>query len=166
MYLILAPHPDDEIIGNFELIRDYSPEIMVIWFKDYLGNDEYIRRVRMSEAYRVAERYDFEYEWYDNVVEFIQDAEKFAYDFDYILVPDIKDGHEHHRLVNSAGYIVFKRYGLRFVEYTTRMNTEYVRGCRYPEEKLKALKMYESQSWLWNSGDARWWMFEGRKAYF
>lgn len=172
-YVILAPHPDDEIIGNFELISEKPKNVLVVYFKEYAGNTEELRRLRINEASKVAKRFGFNYTIRSDVITLISDAmlweivkaEAGSKDNVVILVPDNRDWHEHHRLVNSAGYIVAKSYGFKFAEYSTRMNTEYVRECKYPNEKLEALKMYKSQSWLWENGDAKWWLFEGRKYY-
>jgi len=173
IYVILAPHPDDEIIGCFELIKENPKDVVVVHFKKYAGNTEEMRRFRINEAVKVADKYGFNHTVRDSVITLIVDDmfwkivenEAGGKENVAILVPDLRDNHEHHRLVNSAGYIIAKRYGFRFGEYTTRMNTEYVRECKYPDEKLEAIKMYKSQSWLWEIGDAKWWIFEGRRYY-
>lgn len=167
--LILAPHPDDEVIGCFELIKEKPEDIIVVWFDEYAGmvKNEEVWQVRMLEAEAVASKFGFEYQVFFNVSDLLENVEDLIRDNNVVavLVPDLGDEHEHHRLVNSAGYIIAKEYGLRFGEYTTRMNTEYVRESKYPEEKLEAIKMYKSQSWLWEIGDAKWWLFEGRVWY-
>ena len=148
-YTIIAPHPDDEIIGCWRLL-----EAALIKKVFYLKP---INDTRRKELKNVAEYYEFEYE-----CNWLNDIHKQAAFDDYnhneiYLVPSLQDYHPLHKRANA--FIYGKRGGI----YTTNMNTEYTRELTEQEQQRKRKilnEYYPSQKSLWEN-NWKYFLFEG-----
>lgn len=116
--LIVAPHPDDEVIACGGLIAKYGPQIDVLCINSsgvrYTEQDlsaEEIAQIRIEEFYNVMKYAHVNYSWIAkiwgvppmfkqinlNIDEYIN---RFKWkEYDYIFLPFLYDGHREHRYV-------------------------------------------------------------------
>jgi len=143
-FVIISPHPDDELIGCFTLLR--SKKIEKVY---YIRSDT----KRHVEAQILSRKMGFKLEFIT-----LNDFTKLPDTFTY-LVPDFQDHHPLHKIVNSLAKISFTSLGY----YTTDMNTSYVRELpsKLQREKKEMLnKFYPSQKSLWKY-EHKYFLFEG-----
>lgn len=143
-YIIIAPHPDDEIIGCYRLFKNQLIKKIIYIYP--------IDTNRLEEIKQFSLNYGIEYEiipielLYENL-----DREE-SY-----LVPSLNDHHPLHRQVNTMLRTFKKGY------YSIDMNTEYIQELSKEESKEKEFilnRYYPSQSSLW-SVDKKYVLFEG-----
>lgn len=147
MNIIIALHPDDEIIGCFSLIK-----------KDLIDMVLYIdpSPSRFDRAKVAGESLGFTV----GLLEFRQLCAYLEKNSSHTyFVPDISDNHLRHKAVNCIGRLS----GCKLGYYTTDMNTGYTRELseEQKKEKLFALnKYYPDQKSLWER-DWKYFLFEG-----
>jgi len=167
MDILIAGHPDDELIGAFRLIKsglidgvvylDATPEryaLAQVAGKE-LGFDT--RKLNFSSFCNL---FQCQYSDYPNP------GVALAYDLfgvrnseSTFLVPDIADNHLLHKAVNC----IMRLGGCRLGYYTTEMNTGYTKELSEEEknEKREMLnKYYPDQASLWEN-DWKYFLFEG-----
>jgi len=135
--LIIAPHPDDEIIGCWSVMVEPNVHNQVCYF-----NIETERR--RQEAYRSSNKLEFYIR-----PERPEQINNFHL-FDRIYVPSKHDLHPDHRECHS----LFKHKATHF--YSTDKNTQYIKllDREQREAKLKHLKKcYPSQKSVWGAND-------------
>lgn len=150
MNIIIAGHPDDELIGCCGLIKRRMIDLVV-----YLDAP----MERLGRAFQVGEEFGFK----ANSIGF-----KDLYAFltripdrreSICFVPDVADRHLLHKAINLTA----RMSGCRLGYYTTDMNTGYTKELlvNEQEEKRKILnKFYPDQRSLWEN-DWKYFLFEG-----
>lgn len=156
--VILAPHPDDEVIGCFSVLNDVSKKNdidYVVYF--FRGSD-----VRRDEAIKSSKHFKFisifvtPSTMLDNEVLY----ELYENDrIDTLYIPSIKDMHPLHQQVNKLSNVMNAK---KKIYYTTDKNIDYkVLGRRRVGMKRDILnKIYKSQRKLWEH-DEKYILFEG-----
>jgi hypothetical protein len=143
---VIAPHPDDEIIGCFTVLKNVES----VFFLD--GEERKEEAVSSSEAFN----FKFLFIKFEEINSFLKGK---------IFAPDpFTETHPLHKIV---GMEVFKEWmnkqNFELYFYTTNMNTFYTRELNQSrkDEKEKLLKqIYVSQRDLWR--DKKYFLFEGR----
>lgn len=139
--LVIAPHIDDELIGCSSLFRNRIKyqSISVLYVSE-------LTNVRYQEAYRFTNYFKCSLFTQPNEVDFLL--------YDSIYIPDGKDAHIAHKLVNQQ-YIDVATH-----VYSVDMNPAYPLPEEYAKWKLKTLnEFYLSQKSLWEN-NAKYWLFE------
>ena len=147
-YIIIAPHPDDSIIGCYRIVKSYNPIIINI------GADLTVKQ--KENAIKLGEHFDIKGQL------FLQNIPNNLLSVDNLFFfPDPKNEiHHMHRLYGGIGESL-ARMGMNVVFYTTNMNTSYIHEVENPDEKKEALnKIYPDQSDLWKY-DHKYFLFEG-----
>ncbi|MEM3443987.1 MAG: hypothetical protein QXP04_03775 [Candidatus Nanoarchaeia archaeon] len=139
--LIMAPHPDDEIIGCFQLL--HRKEVKHVCF---ITSEE--------EMYTSSKFFEFE-------IVPVEEVENTTWNA--IFVPDPFERHPLHRKTWALGHQVSSKLGSRLGLYSTQMDASYVDLL---PEKLAKLKMevlnkiYHRKSDMWKY-EHKYWLYEG-----
>jgi len=146
--IIVAPHPDDEIIGVYSILK--NKKCIIIYSGD-TSND------RREEAAKLNQHFDIKGQLYQNNIpmNFINPNTTFYF-------PDpIYESHPDHRKWGMIGESLL-RSGIDVIFYNTIMNAPYIHEVKEPEKKEELLnQVYPSQSSLWKY-DHKYFLFEGR----
>lgn len=157
--VVVAPHPDDELIGCYELFRDgYVSNVI------YCDVADSVRRIE-SEKFcaafdgRVAAHFVDFHTFLSHALFFLERGKTLCF-------PDpVSEVHPDHRKYGSLGEGFCRESpgkGWSIVFYSVNMNVPYIHKVANPEQKKQMLdKWYPSQSDLWKT-DARYYLFEGR----
>lgn len=149
-HVIIAPHPDDEIIGNFEVLIKEKPIII------YTGQ---IDQTRKEEALNLKK--------YTNI-----GVQLFLYSIPTpflnkeatLYFPDpIYETHPDHREWGNIGE-QYLRQGLNVIFYTINMNAPYIHKVEWKEKEELLNKVYPSQKSLWEY-EKKYILFEGRSKW-
>lgn len=146
--IIIAPHPDDEIIGNFEILTTTNP--MIIYDADTY-------KKRRDIAMKLKEHTDIKIQlFHKNIPQAFLNKENTIY------MPDpIYESHPLHRYWGNIGEQL-ARDGYDIVFYTTNMNAPYIHEVEKSTKKEELLnKVYPDQADLWKY-DKKYILFEGR----
>ncbi len=148
--VLIAPHPDDEIIGLYTILKNTENKIIIV----YDGETENNRR---NEALKVKEEIP-------NII-----GQMFQNSIPMSLInknnifyaPDpFFEIHPKHRQWGFIGEQI-SRQGFDVVFYNTLMNAPYIHEVEDKEEKEKLLnKVYPSQKSLWEY-EKKYIIFEG-----
>ena len=146
--VIIAPHPDDEIIGTWEIIQKEKPIII------YSGNTPQDRR---KEASKLKEHVDIKAQLFQMSI-----PSSFINPNVTIYCPDpISEINPEHRMWGMMGESL-SRQGIDVIFYSTNMNVPYIHEVKEPEKKEELLnKLYPSQSSLWKY-EKKYILYEGR----
>jgi hypothetical protein len=146
--IIVAPHPDDEIIGCYEILKGEKKPIII-----YGGETDSKRR---EEVKNVKKFFDIKIQMFQiNVpANLLQKENKFYF-------PDpSNEVHPLHRAYGFQGESM-ARMGLDVTFYTTLMNVPYIHEVADPGDKKMLLEScYPSQADLWKY-DHKYFLFEG-----
>ena len=145
MFTIIAPHPDDELIGCYTLFSTGLVERVIII------PDANLDMSRIEETRNFCD--------YQGGIELVVEMNPSNIDTTnlQIIVPSLTDTHPYHRYINRLFYNVKK--GI----YSVDMQAEYVKELNnwQKENKHFVLDMfYPSQKELWDK-DAKYYLFEG-----
>jgi len=148
--VIIAVHPDDEILGNFEIIDNPENPPVILYVGDPIQK-------RREEAMKLREHMGITIQIFCNSV-----PQVFLNPSNTLYFPDpTSELNPMHRLYGSQGEN-YLRQGLDVVFYTTNMNVAYIHETKKPEEKEKLLNLvYPSQSDLWKY-EKKYIIYEGR----
>ena len=151
--LVISPHPDDEIIGLFEVLSKHHCDVLTFGKSD---GDARIKEFLESAKFMGFTPFVF----YD--LEQMRRALVVSSNglvSPLVFTPDPSERHPLHRLCTSLVESIFsQRY---VVYYTTDMTTDYVQVADHSDEKHKALDMmYPSQADMWKY-EHKYWLFEG-----
>lgn len=140
---VIAPHPDDELIGCLSLIETGRVS-RVIYLE--VPNDQ-----REAEAKNVCQSFGMEYLalGLEDVIDMHVDG--------LVMLPSLVDGHPLHRKAAAILPDVCEFVGF----YSTRMEDPWIQEYPNPEAKRHVLNhYYPSQADLWRY-DHRYFLFEG-----
>lgn len=148
--VIVSCHPDDEIIGCFEVID--NPENKPILL--YMGNPPQERR---EEALNLKKELGIQITMFCNAVPPV-----FLNPSHILYFPDpIYETHPFHRMWGAQGEN-YLRQGLNVVFYNTNMTAPYIHEVKKIKEKETLLDLiYPSQKDLWKY-EKKYIIFEGR----
>jgi len=149
--VIIAPHPDDEIIGAWEILKNEKPIII------YSGNTENNRR---EEALKLKDHVSIKAQLFQMSI-----PTSFTNDQFTIYCPDpIYDINPEHRMWGMIGESLL-RNGIDVIFYNTNMNAPYIHEVKESEKKEELLnKVYPSQSSLWKY-EKKYIIYEGRNKW-
>ena len=130
-YSIIAPHIDDETIGCYNfLIEGLIDKVYYVFETES----------RINEAIKAATYFNFEYEVLD-----IENFHKIPKN-KFLLVPNIKDEHIHHKLINlAAKCLPNKKY-----YYSVDMNTFRMPIKNWEDKRDVLYALYPSQKEYFN----------------
>ena len=151
-YVIVAPHPDDELIGCFGIINNNENKIIVLY-------TESVPNERKNEALKLKENFK-------SVT-----AQLFFSDIpsalltpnNTLLFPDPSyETHPAHRMWGSYGERLLRKSKSNVIFYSTNMNAPYIHEVEFAGLKEITLnKIYPSQKSLWEY-EKKFFLFEGR----
>jgi hypothetical protein len=149
--VIVSPHPDDEIIGCFEVVSNY---------KTFILYDESTTQFRLNEAMNLKDKFDIFAAVASNIVPPMWLEMKNL----VLFFPD--PVYETHPLHRQWGYVgeQMAREGRNVIFYNTIMNAPYIHEVPNFEEKKDALRVFKSQQNMW-SFDHRYFLFEGYNSW-
>lgn len=165
-HVIFAPHPDDELIGCWRMLRTKARarHCLVV----YVDACDMVRRAEAEGASKALGFHMDALEYSTDLASYVETLRSRIH-----LTPELKsitlwapdphwELHPLHKLVGSHVHAVALRAGVRFGTYSTNMNAPYLGQIADPEHKRAALdKYYPSQQSLWEH-DHRYFLFEGR----
>jgi hypothetical protein len=155
IHVIVAPHADDEIIGNYSIISNPDNKCIII-YADYEMTQK-----RQAEMVSVKKKFD-------NIVAYMKARElptQFLSDEYELHYPDpFHETHPHHRLIGNKGYDLFQQgYVINF--YSVNMEAPYIYRTELSNKKKETLdELFPSQRSLWKN-DAKYYLFEGHCCY-
>jgi hypothetical protein len=148
-YVIVAPHPDDEIIGLYELLmKKINPIIIYTCDMD---------EERKAEVLNLSKHIEVKAQLFNKEV-----PPHFLAPVNVLFFPDpIYEMHPEHRKYGARGEELARK-GLNVIFYTTNMNAPYIHEV--PDFKAKRHfleKVYPSQKSLWKF-EHKYFLYEGR----
>jgi hypothetical protein len=146
--IIVAPHPDDEIIGCHKVLTTVSNPIII-----YSGDIDADRR---EKVLALKEHVDCKLQLFLSTV-----PQTFLSKFNTYYIPDpYFETHPKHREWGVIGESL-ARNGFNVVFYNTNMTAPYIKEVEKPEEKEELLnKVYPDQKDLWKY-EKKYVLFEG-----
>lgn len=147
--VIIAPHPDDEIIGCFEVLKK-EKSIIIIYHAD-------TPQKRREEAMTLKEKYEnvkIQMFQHNIPMNMINTDHKFYF-------PDpTYETHPLHREMGAAGE-AYARNGIDVTFYNTIMNAPYIHEvANWQVKELRLNEIYPSQKDLWKY-EKKYVLFEG-----
>jgi len=152
--VIVAPHCDDEVIGNYEILSNPKYHPVIIYTED-------APNPRREEASKLKEVFPN-----IKVQLFLRSIPQYLINPNtHFFFPDpIYEFHPAHRLQGCVGEQML-RGGLNVTFYNLNMMAPYCHEVQDPLNKEEVLNLvYPSQKLLWES-DKKWILFEGRNTW-
>lgn len=151
MIFIISPHPDDELIGNFEILNEEKNKNIIIIYT------EPTIEIRKSEALQLKNIFpNIKAQIFSNNL-----PPTYSRNDTFYFPNPIDEIHPEHRLSGILGESML-RNGYDVIFYSTIMNTPYIHKVKYPDEKKETLnKVYPSQRSLWEY-DYKYFLYEAR----
>lgn len=148
--IIVAPHPDDEIIGCFEQVRNPANSLVII----YSGDTHAERRETVLKLKEKINHVKLQLFQQTVPQTFLSMTNK------YFFPDPIYETHPKHREWGMLGENL-ARNGFDVTFYNTNMNAPYIHEVNNPEDKKYLLnQVYEDQKSLWEY-DHKYFLFEG-----
>ena len=146
--VIVAPHPDDEIIGCFSILDNPDIKPLIIY-------TELVDKLRQKEVQVIRNYFTIKGQIFCQSIPSMFMTPKTTF---YFPGPD--ELHPAHRKQAAIGEEL-ARQGLNIIFYTTNMNVKWIREIENFNKKKEMLdKIYSSQSDLWKY-DYKYFLFEG-----
>lgn len=162
MKVIFAPHPDDEIIGCYEILNE-AKEVTVIHHMKV--SEKRLNEIHTLPKYLINVKVQLSIKPPDEV---ITDMIVDGINVETIYFPDpYWELHPEHKDLGNEGYKLWKNTQLDIVFYSTNMNTPYLHelGDIHKKRKENILNaVYPSQADLWKY-EKKYIFFEGRIKY-
>lgn len=152
-YVIIAPHPDDELIGCFEIINKEENKIIIIY-------TEVVEKNRRDEALKLKEYFpkSIQAQLFGQEIP----SELLHLNNTFLFPDPIYETHPAHRIWGSYGEKLLRYDNFDVVFYNTNMIAPYIHEVRTPEKKEYSLdEVYLSQKSLWYT-QKKYVIFEGR----
>ena len=147
--VIVAPHPDDEIIGAYKYLIEPKARPVIIYSAE-------LDAKRKESVLKLKENVDCKLQLFQMSMPapFLQLSNRF-------LFPDpVYELHPTHRAWGFMGEQM-ARNGFDVTFYSTNMNSPYIHEVENPQEKRELLeKVYPDQKSLWDF-DHKYFLFEG-----
>jgi len=146
-HIIIAPHPDDEIIGCYEILITKKP--IIVYTSD-------VPRIRQEEALSLKNHVELKAQFFlKSIPSHILSPESIFYFPDHTY-----ESHPDHRAMGAIGESMARK-GMNIIFYTTNMNAPYIHEVMNPGGKNELLdKVYPSQKSLWE-WEKKYVLFEG-----
>ena len=149
--IIVAPHPDDEIIGNFELLTNPDISPIIIYTED-VPNDRRQESMNLKKFVPNVKVQLFA----NHIPENLLNPKTPLYFPDFV-----NEFHPDHVKIGNRGLELFHK-GLNVIFYSIQMNTKYIHTVKDFKGKRHLLeKVYPSQKDMWKF-DHKYFLFEGR----
>lgn len=146
--IVIAPHPDDELIGCFTLFD--SKQVNAVIYLEVEDQKRFEEAEHFCDVMCVESMY----------VPFLKDLSEYLYSSSQkFIVPSVYDNHMLHKAVGAMFMHERAEYGV----YTVDMTSNYARELTKNDANNKRSLLddcYPSQSSLWES-DWKYWLFEG-----
>jgi hypothetical protein len=154
--IIVAPHPDDEIIGCFEILKKNKNNNEVLFVEKVDLNR--ISSARVLKDYFgsmvSSDSFNGNYEEFRKYIDCHEGSWRFYFPDPYF------ETHPAHRVIGSIG-VEFLKKGVDVIFYSTNMQTPYIHEVKNPKGKLWYLnRIYSSEKSLWEN-DHKYFLFEG-----
>jgi hypothetical protein len=149
--IIVAPHPDDEIIGTYEIMKNHSTMILY---------DASTNQLRREEALKLRDKFDIKVQIFMNNIPPPWYTLKEAIFF----FPD--PIYEVHPLHRQWGYVgeMMARGGQQVLFYNTTMTAPYIHEVEDFLGKREALDVFGSQKSMW-AFEHKYNIFEGYNSW-
>jgi len=152
--IIVAPHPDDELIGCYSVLKNSKHKPIIIYTED-------VSEERKEEVKGIKKLFNIKHQLLTRQV-----PQNLMVKENLFYFPD--PFHEHHPAHRMQGAIgeTFARAGLNVMFYSTNMTAPYIHEVEHPEEKQNALNLcYPTQADLWKY-EHKFFLFEGYCKWF
>jgi len=148
--IIISPHPDDEIIGCFDILQNNECIIIYSHKIDKKRREESLQLKKHMSSNVIMQFY------LNNIPPYLLIEENTFY------FPDpIFENHPDHRYWGAMGEKLLRENKLDIVFYSVNMNAPYIYESSNSEKKKLLLDtVYESQKDLWKY-DHKYFLFEG-----
>ena len=151
-HVIVAPHPDDEVIGCYEILKNKDRKVAIFYIEES-------SKLRNDEALKLKEHFEsIKLQFFCPSI-----PTSFLNPDNIFYFPDpIFEKHFAHRTIGIYGENLLRHSNLNVQFYSTNMEAPYIHEVSNPEEKERILDLvYPSQKLLW-SVDKKYILFEGR----
>lgn len=150
--IIIAPHPDDELIGCYSRLNSDCTSIKEVWY--VFDHKDPVRRI---EAEHSADKFKFEPKFLDGLAGLEASLGYLSRCGYNVIVPSIRDAHPQHKEVNRLTRHLATEFYSVDLDYAVGK-----RGLGLLESARKATQLdmiYPSQDYLWRH-NASYYLFE------
>lgn len=148
-YIIIAPHPDDEIIGCYEVLKNFRPVII------YTSRD--IPNERREYALKIKKFFDIKAQFFLSTIpsNFLDPTNTFFFPH------PIYESHFEHRLQGMVGEQLLRGGNKNIYFYSTEMNVPFKFECKNAADKKTMLNTcYPDQASMWEY-EHKYFLFSG-----